>query len=82
MPKLNGILQFRALYPNKFVPTISACLMRVRNCPQALEYLKKDGVSVILYILAAIILLPLIEISVFIWVGGAIGVLAFFEQSL
>ncbi|WP_346893034.1 FxsA family protein [uncultured Roseibium sp.] len=29
----------------------------------------------ILYILAAIILLPLIEISVFIWVGGAIGVL-------
>lgn len=29
----------------------------------------------IFYILAAIILLPLIEISVFIWVGGVIGVL-------
>lgn len=29
----------------------------------------------VLFVLAAIILLPLIEITVFIWVGGAIGVL-------
>lgn len=37
--------------------------------------LADDGASVGLYIIAGIILLPLIEISVFIWVGETLGVL-------
>jgi UPF0716 protein FxsA len=37
--------------------------------------LPDDGASVGLYIIAGIILLPLIEISVFIWVGELLGVL-------
>ncbi|WP_417667927.1 FxsA family protein [Roseibium sp.] len=39
------------------------------------EYDTNDGNFVALYVLAAIILLPLIEIAVFIQVGSAIGVL-------
>jgi UPF0716 protein FxsA len=37
--------------------------------------LSDDGAPVGLYIIAAILLLPLIEIAVFIWIGGLIGVL-------
>ena len=37
--------------------------------------LADDGASVGLYIIAGIILLPLIEISVFIWIGEILGVL-------